>query len=123
MVKPMQLTEREEELMRLFWLHGAMPIREALTYFPDPKPHFNTVSTFVHLLEDKGFLGHESIGRNHRYFPVISEEEFSRSTLKSVVNRYFNNSLHGAISALVSDEQLTDEEIEELVQMVKSGKK
>lgn len=108
--------------MQLFWANGPMFIREALEKIPEPRPHFNTVSTFVHLLEDKGFLAHESIGRNYRYYPIISEDDYSRSTLKGVISRYFNNSLHNAICALVAEEKLSDAEIQDLINLVKSKK-
>ncbi|MBD5239287.1 MAG: BlaI/MecI/CopY family transcriptional regulator [Bacteroidales bacterium] len=118
MPKHIKLTEREEELMRLFWQHGPMFVRELLDRLPDPKPHVNTVATFVRLMEQKGVLAHEAIGHNHRFYPTISAQDYSRSALRSVISRYFNNSLQGAISALISDEKLTDAEIRELIQMV-----
>ena len=118
MAKYIQLTEREEELMRLFWQHGPMFVRELLAHFPEPRPHVNTVATFVRILEQKGVVAHEAIGHNHRFYPTVSAAEYSRSALRSVVSRYFNDSLRGAISALISDEQLTDEEIRELIEMV-----
>lgn len=116
-----KLTEREEELMRIFWQHGPMFVREVLEKMPQPRPHFNTVATFVRLLEQKGFLDHESIGHNHRFYPIVSQEEYSKSALHSVVSRYFNNSLHSAVSALIGNENLTDEEVQELIALVKSN--
>lgn len=118
MAKYIQLTEREEELMRLFWQHGPMFVRELLAHLPEPCPHVNTVATFVRILEQKGVVAHEAIGHNHRFYPTVSAAEYSRSALRSVVSRYFNDSLRGAISALISDEQLTDDEIRELIEMV-----
>lgn len=114
-----KLTEKEEEIMLLFWEHGPMFVRELLSRFPEPRPHFNTVSTFVRLLEQKGYLRHEAIGNSHRYIPAISRDEHSRSALRNVISRYFDNSLNGAISALVSDEKLSDTEIEELIRIVR----
>lgn len=116
-----ELTEREEELMRIFWQNGPMFVREVLEQLPEPRPHFNTVATFVRLLEQKGFLSHEAIGHNHRFFPIVSESDYSQSALHRVVNRYFNNSLHAAISALIGNETLTDEEVGELIRLVKSN--
>ena len=106
--------------MRLFWEHGPMFVREVLALLPEPRPHVNTVATFVRILEQKGFLGHESFGHNHRFYPRMTAEEYSRSALRSVVSRYFDNSLRGAISALIGDEKLSADEIRELIEMVQN---
>lgn len=116
------LTDREEELMKLFWDKGPMYVREMLELMPEPKPHFNTISTFVRLLEQKGFVGHERTGSSFRYHAIISEEEYKRNTLKGVISRYFNNSVKGLLSALVADEKLTDSELKELIEIARSAR-
>ena len=55
-----RLTRREEELMQCFWAHGPLFVRELVEMAPDPKPHFNTLSTMVRTLETKGYLSHKS---------------------------------------------------------------
>ena len=82
---PEKLTRREEELMRCFWEHGPLFVRELVALSPDPKPHFNTLSTMVRALEAKGYVAHNSFGSTYQYYPVVSEEEFSRQTLGSVL--------------------------------------
>lgn len=120
-MKP-ELTEREEEIIRVLWENGPMTVRELLDKLPGPKRHFNTVSTFVRMMEQKGYIDHESWGTGYRYFAKISADDYSRSALRRVVSRYFNNSLRGVISALVTDEALTPEQVSELVEQVKRGK-
>ena len=51
-----RLTVKEEEIMRIFWEHGPMFVRELLSFYDEPKPHYNTVSTLVRGLEEKGFV-------------------------------------------------------------------
>lgn len=116
-----KLTEKEEQIMKMLWARGPMFVREMLELYPDPKPHFNTVSTFVRLMEQKGFVGHEAFGNSHRYFPLIAEADYSRSALKSVIARYFNNSMRSVVSALVSDEKLTPDELRKLIDQVERG--
>ena len=48
-----QLTPKEEEVMQLLWEHGPILISKLVELYPDPKPHFNTVSTVVRRLETK----------------------------------------------------------------------
>ncbi len=116
-----RLTEKEEQIMRMLWSRGPMFVREMLELYPDPKPHFNTVSTFVRLMEQKGFVGHEAFGNSHRYFPLIKEGEYSRSALRNVIARYFNNSMKRVVSALVDDDQLTADQLRDLINQVERG--
>ena len=116
-----KLTDKEEELMHFFWERGALFVRQIVELYPEPKPHFNTISTFVRALEQKGYVGHEQLGNTYRYHAVVSREEYSHKTLRSVMNRYFNNSLSGIVSALFKDENLSDEEIRDLIKQVREN--
>ncbi|MBP2690739.1 MAG: BlaI/MecI/CopY family transcriptional regulator [Muribaculaceae bacterium] len=113
-----KLTDREEEIMTILWDNGPMFVREIIEQFDDPKPHFNTISTFVRLLESKGYVTHSKFGSSYRYEAAISRDEFSRTTLRDVVNRYFGSSIKASVSALVKDEQLSDDELRQIVETV-----
>lgn len=76
-----KLTRKEEELMRYFWERGALFVRELVELWPEPKLHFNTLSTMVRTLETKGYLDHKVFGNTYQYYPTISEKQFSRRTL------------------------------------------
>ena len=118
-----QLTDKEEELMHIFWDRGPLYVREIVELYPDPKPHFNTISTFVRLLEGKGYLTHTKTGNTYRYEPAVTRDAYSRSTLRSVVDRYFGSSIAGVVSALFKDERLSDDEIRDLIEQVTSSNK
>lgn len=120
MKKLEKLTRREEELMRCFWEHGALFVRELVALSPDPKPHFNTLSTLVRTLETKGYVGHTAFGSTYQYYPVVTEEEFSRRTLGGVIDRYFENSYLGAVSALVEEEKISVDELRALIARIES---
>ncbi len=113
-----KLTRREEELMRCFWTHGPLFVRELVELSPEPKPHFNTLSTMVRTLEAKGYVGHQSFGNTYRYYALVSEEEFSRRTLGHVIRHYFENSYLGAVSALVEEEKISVEELRALIDRI-----
>ncbi|MDE6239204.1 MAG: BlaI/MecI/CopY family transcriptional regulator [Muribaculaceae bacterium] len=118
-----KLTEREEELMEIIWNKGPMFVREIIEELPEPKPHFNTVSTFVRLLESKGFVTHTKFGSSYRYEAAVSRDDFSRSTLKDVVDRYFGSSLKASVSALFHEENMSDDELRTLIETVISQRK
>lgn len=101
--------------MRGFWAHGALFVRELVALSPDPKPHFNTLSTMVRALEAKGYLSHTVFGGTYQYYPIVSEEEFSRQTLGGVIRKYFENSYLEAVSALVEEEKISVEELRALI--------
>ena len=116
-----ELTAKEEEVMRYFWDNDALFVKQLVEMYPEPKPHFNTLSTYVRALEDKGFLSHESFGTTYRYFAVITEEEYRNRTLKNVVKKYFDNSYLSVVSSLIKDENISVEEIRKLLDEVESN--
>ena len=116
----LKLTIKEEELMLYFWERGAMFVKDIVALYDDPKPHFNTISTMVRTLEAKGFLDHEAFGNTYRYRPIISQEEFSKGVLGSVVTRYFENSYKSVVSALIDEEKISGEELEELIRKIQN---
>ena len=82
----------------------------------------NTISTIVRGLEEKGFVGHEQFGNTYRYMAIISREEFSKNTLKNMVGKYFNQSYASVVSMFVEEENISLEEIRELIQQAKNAK-
>ncbi len=117
-----KLTPREEQLMRCFWKHGPLFVKELIEMADEPKPHFNTISTMVRALEAKGYVAHRAFGSTYQYHPTVSETEFSRRTLSGVISRYFENSYLGAVSALVEEERISVEELRALISSIENHK-
>ncbi len=118
-----KLTEKESVIMNLLWQHGPMYVREMLPHYPEPRPHFNTVSTTVRILEEKGFVKHEAIGASHRYSAAVEPTFFRSRSLAQVVKSYFNNSYTQAVSALVEEEKLSVDELRNIINMIEQRKK
>lgn len=116
------LTAKEEEIMGFFWEKGPLFVKEMLAFYEEPKPHFNTLSTIVRGLEEKGFLSHNSFGNTYQYFAKVSEEDFRKGTLRNVISKYFNNSYLSAVSSLVKEEQISLDDLKQLIQEVEKGK-
>jgi len=115
------LTTKEEEAMNIFWEKGPQFVKDMLELYPDPKPHFNTLSTVVTTLEDKGFVAHKPIGRSYQYYAVITAEEYHKKTLSNVIGRYFRGSYVNAISALVKEEHISVDELKQLIDEVEKN--
>lgn len=115
------LTAKEEELMGFFWDKGPLFVKQLLDFYEEPKPHFNTLSTIVRGLEEKGYLTHTAYGNTYQYATLVSEEEFRKSTLCNVVSKYFDNSFLGAVSTLVREENISLADLKRLVAEVEAG--
>ena len=115
------LTAKEEEIMGYFWEKGPMFVKELRELYDEPKPHFNTLSTIVRGLEEKGYVAHKAYGNTYQYYATVSREDFSRSTLRSVIGKYFNNSYLSAVSSLVKEEDISLDELKQLIKQVEEG--
>ncbi|MDE6528391.1 MAG: BlaI/MecI/CopY family transcriptional regulator [Muribaculaceae bacterium] len=115
-----KLTDKEEEIMLLFWQNGPLFVREVMELLPEPRPHVNTVSTFVRALESKGYLSHEAVSGSYRYFAAKPIEDYRRRTVGEIIRNYFNNSYKGAVCSLVEDEKLSANELRELIEIMET---
>lgn len=117
-----QLTKAEEQIMQVLWKLDKAFLREVVDALPSPKPHQNTVATILKILTDKEFVGRELFGRTHRYYPMVSRAEYSKSTIKSMVKNYFQGSFTDVVSFMVKEKNLSIEELEMLIREMKKQK-
>ncbi len=114
-----KLTKKEEAIMNLFWENGELFVRELRELYPEPKPHFNTLSTQVRRLESYGYIGHKEFGPTYQYYALVSREDYTNTSLSSIIDRFFGNSYMNVVSALVEEKKISVGELEELIQMAK----
>lgn len=117
------LTSKEEEIMGFFWENGKLFVKEILEKYDNPKPHFNTISTYVRMLEEKEFLSHEVFGGSHQYFPIISKEAYHSRTLKNIVKKYFENSYLKVVNTFIKSEELSVSEVRKLLDEIEKNDK
>lgn len=71
-----ELTRAEEQVMQILWIIKKGFVKDILERIDEPKPAYNTVSTIVRILQEKGFVSHKAYGRTHEYFPIISKSDY-----------------------------------------------
>jgi BlaI family transcriptional regulator, penicillinase repressor len=121
--KPIQqLTKAEEEIMQVLWELESAFVKDIVARLPKPKPAYNTVSTVVRTLEQKGFVGHEPLGKSHKYYSVIAKDVYTSSFMKGFVKRYFSGSYQQMVSFFTQEDKLPLNELEELVVQLKKLK-
>ena len=116
------LTKAEEQLMQVLWKLKQGFLKDIVENSPDPKPHPNTVATILKILVEKGFVEYDVQGRNNVYRPKISKGEYGKKTINNLVKGYFEGSAAKLVSQFVSDNKLTIEELEALLEQIRSSK-
>lgn len=112
------LTKAEEQVMQVLWKIKKGFVKDILEHFDDPKPAYNTVSTIVRILQEKGFVTHKAYGRTHEYIPVVSKSEYSKSHLSTFVNDYFSNSFEKMVSFFAKEKRISLHEMEEIMKIM-----
>ena len=112
------LTRAEEEVMQVLWKIKKGFVKDILEHFDDPKPAYNTVSTIVRILQEKGFVTHKAYGRTHEYFPVVTKNDYSKSHLSTFVNDYFSNSFEKMVSFFAKEKSISLHEMEEIMKIM-----
>ena len=118
-----KLAKREEQIMQAVWNLERAFIKEIIQELPDPKPHYNSVATMLKILEEKGFLAHEVVGNIFQYHAVISKEDYQGHAMKDIVSQYFDNSYSRMLAFFAKEQKLSDTELNEIVNIIKSNKK
>src|SRR6187402_1254372 len=118
----LKLAKREEQIMQVYWELGKAFIKEVIPHLPDPKPHYNSVATMVKILEEKGFLGHDSVGNLYRYFPIFSREDYQKHIMKDIVSQYFDNGYPRMLAFFDKEQNLTEDELKEILQLITTAK-
>ena len=117
-----QLTKAEEEIMQILWQLEEANVAAVIDEFDEPKPAYNTVSTIIRILENKGFVGHEKKGKGYLYFPVIKKEEYSNTTLNKLMNNYFNGSFRNMVSFFVKKNDMDVDDLEQILKELNTEK-
>ncbi len=99
--------------MAVLWDRGSATVAEVRERLPDDLA-YTTVLTVLRTLEEKGHVGHRGEGKAHRYFPLVERRVAGRSALTRLIDTVFNGSPELLLTQLVSDRELSDDELKRL---------
>ena len=117
------LTNKEEAVMKLLWKLQKAFVKDLLDAFPGKrKPHYNTLSTMVRNLEEKGYVGHEAFGNTYRYYPLVSMEEYRREFIGKSIAEYFDHSYKSLVSHFAREEKISADELREIIELIEKRK-
>lgn len=117
------LTKAEEQIMQALWALGPSFVKDIIPVLPAPQPHYNTVSTLIKILVEKGFADFKAFGKSHQYYALVSKEEYSSRSVQHLVKGYFNGSFSNLVSFFVKEKDLSVSDLEQLLENIKASKK
>ena len=117
-----KLTNKEEEIMHILWRLEKAFVKDVLAEIKDDKPHYNTLSTIIRNLEEKGYVGYHAFGKTHQYFPIISKEAYKKRFMNVAIENYFNNSYKNVVSFFAKEEKISVEDLKEIIALIEKQK-
>lgn len=118
-----KLTHQEESVMLKVWELKECVIKDIVDQFEEPKPPYTTIASVVKNLEQKGYLQSRRYANVNVYTAKIEEDAYKKAFLKEVVKDYFENSYKELVSFFVKEQKVSDEELDEIVQIIEKGRK
>ena len=114
-----ELTKAEEQVMQALWKVGQGFANEIVAAV-NADVAYNTVLTVVRVLEQKGFVGHETFNRSNRYYPLVSREEYAQRMLGNLTHNYFSSSPKALVSFLLDKNEVSLADLESLIKELES---
>lgn len=115
-----KLTNKEEEIMHIIWKLEKAFVKDVLAEIPEDQPHYNTLSTIIRNLEDKGYVSYHAYGKTHQYFPLVSKEVYKKKFMSTAIENYFNNSYKNVVSFFAKEENISIEELKDIITLIES---
>lgn len=117
------LSRREREILEILFALGeeasAEEIRERLS---DP-PSYSAVRAMLAKLEAKGAVKHRELGLKYVYSPTASRRTARKSALRRLVDVFFEGSKEQVVTALLSEEKWSEDELAELQKQIELARK
>lgn len=117
-----ELTRAEEQIMQILWQIEKGFVKDVMDELPEPKPAYNTVSTIIRILEQKGFADHTAYGKSHEYYPIVSKEQYRTFATEKLMDGYFENSVESMFSFFVKKNKLDVKEADEILKLIEQMK-
>jgi len=117
-----KLTNKEEEIMIILWRLKKAFVKEIMAEIKGNRPHYNTLSTIVRNLEEKKYVSHEAFGNTHRYYAIVSREDYRKRFVNSKMVEYFDNSYKSMVSLFAKEEKISIEELKEIINLIEKKK-
>ena len=117
-----KLTNKEEEIMHILWKLKKAFVKDIQAEITDDQPHYNTLSTIVRNLEDKGYVAHNAYGNTHQYYPIVTLEDYRKKFMKTAIDNFFGSSYKNVVSFFANEEKISADELREILDLIEKKK-
>ncbi len=118
------LTKAEMEIMNILWDEGkSMSTHAIIEKYPEPRPAYTTIATFMKILTTKEFVNYrkgENGDKTFYFYPLITRVEYTRKFMKEVKDSFFGGSLKSLVSFFAMEEEISETDLQEILEMIKN---
>ena len=109
--------------MEVLWKRGASTVGQVVAALPKRRSlAYSSVLTTLRILEEKGYLRHEKLGRAFVYHPIVERDDARRSAVQHLVKRFFEGSPEQLLLNVLENEDLDAAELSKLRRMIEEAK-
>ena len=115
-----QLTKAEEQVMQILWELNEGVVKDVVDEFDEPRPAYTTVATVLKVLEKKGFINSRKVGNVNLFAPLVTKKEYTGFQFTSLLKNYFNGSFPKMATFFARENNLSVEELEEILKITET---
>jgi BlaI family transcriptional regulator, penicillinase repressor len=104
--------------MQILWKLKKAFVKEVLAEITEDQPHYNTLSTIIRNLEEKGFVSYNAFGNTHQYYPVVQMEDYRKRFMNTAIDTYFDSSYKNMVSFFAKEQKISAEELREILALI-----
>ena len=113
-----ELTKAEEQVMQYLWDLEKGFLKDIVEAFPEPRPAYTTISTVIRVLVKKGFIGFNTYGKTHEYYPLVSRKVYFHKHVNHLIADHFGGSIVDFASFFTGNREVDLTELEEIRSMI-----
>jgi len=108
--------------MHILWKLKKAFVKEVMAEITEEQPHYNTLSTIIRNLEEKGYVDHNAFGNTHQYYPIVAIEDYRKEFMNTAIENYFNNSYKNMVSFFAEEDKISADELREILEIIENRK-
>lgn len=108
--------------MHILWKLKKAFVKEVLAEITEENLHYNTVSTMIRNMEEKGYVSYEAFGKTHQYFPVVTKEAYRKQFMNTATKKFFDNSYKSMVSFFAKEEKISAQELRDILDIIEKKK-